>query len=288
MIVKTSHIAFTDECSWNDGKYRSISSVSMPTCIARSLHIDLSQLANESDTNEVKWNKLGSAKMRCAARKYIDCVLSDKYRTHLRIDSLTWDMEDTRCKNVRKRDDIKNYNMMYYQLLHHVLHNVNNSNLSWTIIADENTAGHWEELSDYLVNKRLDKSTRDAYSFNIDKLPSQFLDKVTVIGGNSEVFNIIQIADLIAGMVTYLYNRPYIYDIVIDQLCLLLNKQDISKRDRERVKFLKKVIPLLKSYASTLVWNSQGLVTKDPKESINFWLYQPQGGYDKAPTKTDR
>lgn len=288
MKITTLYVAFTDECSWNVGRYRSISSASMPTDIARSMHIELCKLANESNINELKWTKLSSAKMRFAAEKYINCALSDRYRRHLRIDTLTWNIEDTRCKNVYKRDDIKNYNTMYYQLLHHVLHNVNRSNLSWTVIADENTAGHWEEISICLKNKRIDRGTRDAFYLEVDDIPNQFLDKVTVINGKSEVYNIIQLADLFAGIAVYSCNRPYIYDKVIDQPSLLEKECVLSKRDRERIEFLKNAIPLLKSYSPTLVWTDQGLSTKDPKEIINFWLYQPQGVYDKAPTKTDR
>jgi hypothetical protein len=144
-----SHIAYTDETRYNVGRFRGIALITLKREDKDWLSSDLHRLLKESEVSEFKWEKLASARERFAALKLLDFVVKNSMNGEMRVDVLTWDIEDSRHK-VKKRDDIANLQRMYYHLFRNVLCERWPDNCSWNLCPDEHTALRWDQIEDFL------------------------------------------------------------------------------------------------------------------------------------------
>jgi hypothetical protein len=113
-------IAFTDETHFNDGLIRGLAMVTMAQRDSESLDGELREILKNSGMSEFKWSKLNSAKGNFAAIKLLDWAIQQSLTGNIRIDILTWDINDDRHK-VLERDDIANLQRMYFHLFRNVI-----------------------------------------------------------------------------------------------------------------------------------------------------------------------
>ena len=295
LLKAATHCGFCDESKYNVGRFRAVSIVSMQVSLFQDYMESLQQILNESEVSELKWHELASAKMRFAVIKALDYTIECADSGKLRVDTLIWDVQDTRHR-VLKRDDLQNLQRMYYHLLNNVIIKKWGELGHWIVYPDQ-SAVNWEELETVMQNqiKKMENQKRVEDPFGI--LGMGFLEISPTI---SHECPIVQIADLFAGLgvhsresihkhVSYYIARKgrkcrYLPSHTIETVRDIISS--LSRSDRERCYTLNHVFAQCKEKKWGIhLLRSEGLKTSDPTCPINFWQYIPQSRRDKAPVK---
>lgn len=267
--IQPTHSAYADETHYNIGRFRAVAVVSLRIGDAKSVSFKLKQILEECRVSEFKWHKLNSAKARFAAIKIIDLMLGLIHEKRVRIDAITWDIEDSRHK-INNRSDIRNLRRMYYFLFGNVLGRRWGRECIWELYADESSFGASSHLG-YLGAP--ENSNEDARNANVYK----------VIEAKSNLEPLIQVADFFAGLAVYSRNSFATYEEWNNTPSESENKK-FSNADKERCFVLDYFHKCCKERKLGVSFTSaKGLRTKNPKHPINFWWYEPQDHYDKAP-----
>ena len=297
MSSAITHVGFADESYWNTGRFRSLGLV---TTSLRSLNVldgELRSLLDESNVREFKWKKLKGAKERFAAEKLCKFAVDRASAGQLRVDVLLWDIEDSRHK-IAKRDDIANLERMYYHLFRNVLRARWPDDAVWRLHPDEQKALNWKTMQDCLENRsvtvEVERSLFTGGQFRA-RLRREFgIEEIRSV--SSEEHRLLQIADLFAGLAVFSRDKFDDYQRWLQTSspqALLFNEDDAStissRSSRERFSVLKEFNDLCKqSRLGVSLICKQGLWTPDPRNPINFWIYEAQHPEDKAPRKGNR
>jgi len=297
MSSAITHVGFADESNWNDGRYRSLGFVSLPIGCVRSFGEDVQILLSESNVKEFKWVLLAGARERFAAEKLCAFAVHKALAGLLRVDVLVWDTEDSRHR-VAGRDDVANFQRMYYHLFRNVLRSRWPNDGVWRLHPDEQTALDWRAMQDCLesVSTTVD-ANRDLFTggeFHI-RLRNEF--GITEIKpASSQEHSLIQLADLFAGLAVFSrmkYNEYQNWLRANSEQAGLFQDDDPtgkqSRRSATRFAVLKNFDQMCKQRSLGVSLKSkQGLWTPKPENPINFWQYEPQHQEDKAPRKSMR
>ena len=285
------YTSFTDESRHLEGRYRSIAAVSLPTELVVGMSEELAGILDSAKRRELKWSRVGDRRGNGDVDRAISAVdfLLERITQGIRADVLTWDTDDER-HDVPNRDDIANYERMFYHL-HRVLMKRRGSGSRWHIRPDEQLAIDWSTIQQCL---RSDGTWRDVFD------DSRLSDDFRVVVPAVETFETVdsadtplcQLADLIAGMTAYTRTESkkvkYLMQGIIEQHDLFQASQIPEPTHRDRNRFLvidhfdrqcklRKLGVSLRKYGY--------LCTHDPKNPINFWHYVPQHSRDKAPVR---
>lgn len=289
-----SYTAYSDESSYTDGQYRSIAMLSIKTSYEKQLNDKVSCLLNDSSISEFKWNKLTGAREKFAAIKLIDFIIEKINQDIMKIDVLIWDMSDSRHANIKKRDDIQNFQRMYYHLLNHVLNKQSQRESVWFIKPDEQSNIDWDDLKQIV---RYSANKNKVFDFDPDNLKTKICQKFNleeIYQVCSKSYPLVQVTDLLAGMGVYSRSS-------YDKYCSFLSQNSgqatlfpelektiqLSKSDKERclvLEYLDKKCKLNKLQVS--LKTHRGLRTLNKDQPLNFWWYIPQNPHDKAPIKS--
>jgi hypothetical protein len=294
---EVTHVAFADESHWNKGRYRALGLVTLRDSDLSVLNAELKSLLAESDVKELKWSNVREAKHRFAALKFCEFAIKRANAGQVRVDVLTWDIEDSRHK-VMRRDDIANLQRMYYHLMKYVLRERWPDGSIWTLHPDENTAMDWASVQYHLIGPSASVvPIRDISTEN--KLPLWLkvefkIEHIQPLRSHDAPF--IQLADLFAGLSVFSredYERFRQWKTERDPQRRLVGGESgptkITGSDRERFTVLDKLDELCKKGRLGVSLKTHGgLRTLQPANRINFWWYEPQSPEDKAPTKTRR
>ncbi len=114
--------------------------------------------------------------------------------------------------------------------------------------------------------------------------------RVTVARGyyiHSHEEPLAQVADFFAGIAAYSRNAYQIYELLLEQR---KTQQDnkrltgLSNSHIERCFVLEYLYQCCKERKMRVsLLSKHGLRTMDARSPLNFWWYEPQGDYDKAP-----
>ena len=267
-----THVAYADESFHNTGRYRSIAIVTLSIVDSRNANKTLQCTMRKSGVGEFKWSKLKSARNRFAALKLLDHVIEWVMKGGLRVDTLTWDIEDSR-HSIAQRSDIRNLRRMYYFLFRNVLARRWPGDCVWELRPDETSFRASSHLG-YLGNP--DELNEDTSRVKVCR----------VIEVNSDQEPLVQIADFFAGIACYSRTSYASYEKWSRASLGSQNNVavDISNSDRERCQVLDYLYRRCKDHKlGVSLESARGLRTRDPRRPINFWWYEPQGSYDKAP-----
>jgi len=286
-----SHCAFSDESSYNVGRFRAIGMISFPMSSLQELDKDIQEILEESNIREFKWKKLKSAKMYYGAIKLIDYFIGVVLKGISRIDVLIWDIEDMRHK-IEGRDDCANLARMYYHLYKNVLIKRWPSNSSWLLYPDENSSIDWETIKNCLKSKEINiNETTDLFKGFALQIREEFNIK-DIHEVKSSTNALIGVADLFAGMGVYsrLNFRKYkMWEIKSSKQGHLFNyiiNIKLSCADEYRCPVIKYLYEKCRGKKlGVSLSHLSGLWTPQPENPINFWHYRPQSMADKAPTK---
>lgn len=291
---RITHLGFSDESNWNDGRFRSLGLVTTSLDLYEALNGQLQHLLEESKVKEFKWKNLTGAKERFAAGKLCSFAIEQACHRKLRIDVLIWDIQDRR-HNLRGRDDIANLQRMYYHLFRNVLGMRWPNDAVWRLCPDEHTAIEWDTVQDCLenVSERV-VSERNLFtqgSFKL-RLQKEFgIDTIEPV--RSEQEPLVQLTDLFAGLAVFSREKFPLYQQWLQhtspQHTLFEGSEmegRLSTSDEERFQVLKEFDQgCKKRKLGVSLKSSKGLMTHDPARPINFWHYEPQHPEDKAPTR---
>lgn len=274
--LDTTHIAYADETHHNIGQYRGVALITLDANRAGYVTDCLRTILFESSIEEFKWAKLKSARYRFAAQKIVDIVLKWLIQGFMRIDVLSWDIEDSRHK-IQNRSDIRNLRRMYYFLFRNVLSRRWPEGSVWEVYPDESSFAAASHLG-YLGKD--EDWNEDARRVKIKR----------VLEVQSVQEPLVQLADMIAGMTVYSRSSFDTYKHWTEQIKITSDRQPskakgiFSGADLERCAVINHLYESCKTNKMGVsLTSTRGLRTRSPERRLNFWWYEPQALYDKAP-----
>jgi hypothetical protein len=289
-----THIGFSDESHWNTGRFRSLGLVTLSISELQGIENRTRALLKESDIQEFKWKKVDGAKERFAAEKMCTLAVDYSCKGCLRVDVLVWDTEDSR-HNIQGRDDVANLERMYYHLFRNVMRARWPDDAVWKLCPDEHGQLKWDTVRDCLTNVstsiEVERSLLTGGEFKI-RLRTEFgIEEIQPVSSHDHP--LLQLADLFAGLAVFSrekFDEFKNWRATNSQQGTLWDCADTdkcpSRSSIERFQVLRQFDRLCKDRKLGVGLNgSKGLLTRDPWNPINFWLYQPQHPYDKAPRK---
>lgn len=290
-----SHVAFADDSHWNKGRFRGLGLVTAEQQQVINLNTELSELLSESNIAEFKWEKLRTAKYRFAAIKMLDWAVIKAVQGIIRLDTLTWDIEDSRHK-IARRDDRANLARMYYRLFKFVLQDCWPDGSVWGLYPDEHSAMDWENLDYFLglADSRYPLS-QDMFGRSIPSFRIKDEFKIAEISPmQSHESPLLQLADLFVGLCVFSRENYDRFELWLGnksgQKWLFqgeIPSTKFSGSEEERFTVLEEFNKLCKQkHFRVSLKTTRGLKTFNPKNPLNFWWYEPQHELDKAPTKT--
>ena len=146
---------FSDESGHS--RFRSIGILSGEKTDIDNLRNELNLILKECGKNSIEFKKIGGDKKKeLVAIKFVEKGIEYCVDKKIRMDILTWDTHDSRHEIIG-RDDIKNFQMMYYKVLRWVKQCWKHKHRVWDFYPDENSAVDWKKLMSYLENTNLSK-----------------------------------------------------------------------------------------------------------------------------------
>ena len=292
LLPTTSHLAFSDETRFNVGRYRGIALVTVARGPQPSISGDVREILLEAGVGELKWQKLRTARDRFAALSVMDCAMRHVQAGDLRIDTLLWDIEDTRHK-VARRDDHQNLHRMYYHLFKNVLARRWPEGATWHLLPDEHASMDWNSIAANLHGTHIGVETKPDL-FGQRELGARLHSELGVAAITpmaSHLEPLIQVADLFAGLGVYSRQAFQKYEQWHanqgGQLSLFDEAPpQLSGSDRERCWVLNELDRRCKKHRLGVSLRMRGrLHTPDPARPLNFWWYEAQTPLDTAPVK---
>lgn len=296
-MPEATHVAYSDETSYNVGRFRGIGLVTARREEALALTGEFGRLLRDGDISELKWERLRGARERDVALKMLGLAVKKASAGLLRLDILIWDTQDSRHA-VKGRDDLANLQRMYYQLLKNVLRERWPDGSVWRLHPDEQTGIDWETIGGFLELAGMqveDVGLLDAGQFSL-RIKKEFsIDRI--VPCRSDVEPLVQLADLCGGLGVYSREHYGRYEHWLNaagpQPPLFGSSTGASaglgRADWARCELLHRFHGLCKGQKLGVgLEGSRGLRTRNPARPVNFWWYQPQSERDKAPTKRAR
>lgn len=270
----------------------------MPIEPARQLHSELSKILDGKGRKDIGWKNLSGYSEKQICIEYIKLISKYIEKGNIRIDTLLWDIYDSRHKDL-KIDDPKNLGIMYYHLLRNVLSKRWPSDTTWKLFPDQHSGVNWNTLEDCIVARGQQSPSQNGLGFNDANEYRFFKERLrrtfnikSIEQAKSEDFFIVQIADIFAGAACFMYKNPGLYKewlkTIDNQVTLpFMEEVSITKSNKSKLEVIHELIMLCKNLRfSTAIDN--GIVTRRPEDKINFWLYDPKSKGDKAPIKQKR
>ncbi|QJR21983.1 hypothetical protein BREVNS_1233 [Brevinematales bacterium NS] len=292
--MKEDLLIYSDESGLNE-RYRSLCAVSGKENDLDALRQCLFKILQSKNITELKFNEISGHVPKIECCKDFLCVAIDfASRNKIRIDVLIWDIEDSRHK-LRGRDDKENLERMYFHLLKHVVE-------SWGIFdfkffPDEHSEFDYRKIANYLNLTKYPRQKPgdipllfrgERINFKVKEVKPQ----------NSQREPLIQIADIFAGFGRFSIQKSAEYtkwrsnSRKNENQDWLFSSDDMLEDPKENktlnqrfelIDFLSKKCK--EKNISVSIKSNDYLKTYDSALQINFWHYEPQGEYDKAPTR---
>ena len=289
--------AYGDESGTFDHRFQSVAIVSGEEDTIDELRKKLRYEVNDKGIREARFAEVKGYQSPTAevARQFIDCTVREfaNYK-RIRIDVLTWDIQDSR-HSIPDMDDVSNLQIMYYNALAHMA--LQWKKTRWNFYPDTNSKVNWSEIAKYLNMRDLSRSNlRQPTLLNLLQ-DNQTLQFDEVQPQDSTKDPIVQLADLFAGMarfsgeecpqcVQWLYSSGKRNQFEL-QTCARKSSEGRSARTREcRYQLIGELDRICKSCRMGVsLAKKKRLWTPNPTNPINFWNYEPKGDYDKAPAR---
>jgi len=260
------------------------------------LNEELKKIINCAGVSEFGFKKIDEVKYRILAEEICQFVIRKVRTNDIRIDVLTWDTQDGR-HNIRFRDDIRNFQIMYYHVFKNVLKRRWPDDAIWRLCPDEQEQMDWGDLGEFLEGASVESNiVRKSSGFSKYSLEmKKRFGVLDICPKQSHLEPFIQLADLFVGL--GVYSREH-YDSIERWLkqnntqTTLFEMDIVGDEDRSFSRSHQQRCPLIASFNSKCKDNSltvslemnRGFKTIDPTKSINFWWYTPQHEMDRAPT----
>ena len=290
-------VAYSDESGTFQRRYQSIALISGQDTMLSELRKHLGSILDEHGLVEVKFNEVGSHSPKVkAASEFVQCAVKEfASQKKARIDVLTWDTQDSR-HTIQGRDDIANLERMYYKILTHAARQWNQ--IDWNFYPDKNSQIHWDAVVKYLNRTSLDIPRPNLLTlFETEGTDRSFrFQSVEPLDSAGEP--LIQLADLFAGMARFMREEGQECVQWLDSQrkreqprlpqfeCSDDEIDEPTKTRQNRFRLVGQLNELCKRLRlGVSLRGRKYLWTPNPCYPINFWNYEPQHEYDKAPIK---
>lgn len=278
---------YSDESKHSTGRFRAISALSGRKEYLDKLRRNLLYELERVEVSEAKWDGVKSYPPKIIiAKRFIDRIFDYIINNEVRIDTIIWDTYDSR-HNIVGRDDVKNFHIMYYNLLRHI--GRIQREVNWEFYPDQQSMVDWQKIKRYLNNTYLEKPYivhlfgKSGMRFNFIKIEEQESIKEPLV----------QICDLFAGMARfsrekrdkYCYWKNYFCNKTVSLFPEIRSDINLSKGEKTRFSIIDDFCTRCKeNRLGVSIENNHYLKTPDPASPINFWHYTPQHENDRAPT----
>ncbi|MCY4226035.1 MAG: DUF3800 domain-containing protein [Bacteroidetes bacterium] len=289
------YIVFSDESRYNQGRFRSIAAVSFPYGSSNSyldFSNELKSIINSAHAGEMKWTKVkGSRSQDINRAKHATNFVISSLTRGLRIDTIIWDITDSR-HDIVGRDDIANFSRMYFHL-HRNLIERRGANSNWHLYPDQQHSIDWDTINQCLDSDGpWERLTQDTLLFEELKHLKPHIKAFKPVESSETPF--IQLADLFAGMASYSCERSGQIKLLMKEAKgqpNLFNEttsdDQITRTDTARFEVIWNFYLQCKRNSLGVSLETNGyFLTHHPQNPINFWHYHPQHSLDKAPRKT--
>lgn len=276
---------FSDDSGAGVDRYRSLAVVAVSRSDLAAVRAAIAPCFGT--TSSVEWKDLtgDSRKQRCA-RSLVATGVRLAAEGSISITILSWDLYDTRHA-IPGRDDIGNTERMYYHAI------ADTARKRWaktlSLHPDQTSALNFRKLQAFLNRTHMVKAKPEIISF-LEESPERFsVDAVHEQDSRREP--LVQLADLFAGMArTSLEQSVELkrWRTTEGQPTLLFSDvtdETITRGRRAKFEIIDATNTECKRCRIGVSLNRRGYFwTPNPKKPIHFWLWEPQGHYDKAPT----
>ncbi len=288
---------YSDESGTFHCRYQTIALVSGQEAMLSQLRKLLKSALNRYGVDEVKFNEIGSHSPKVkAAREFLHhAVRKFARQVKMRIDVLVWDTQDSRHA-IQGRNDLANLEHMYYKVLTYTARRWNQT--EWNFYPDKNSQIHWGEIANFLNRTRLEHPKSNLLTLFKSEEENQLFQFRSVEPSDSLQEPLIQLADLFAGMARFTReegeqciqwleswgnkNQPLLPNL----LCGKDELDETSKAKQNRFQLVGEFHDLCKQHKlGVSLRDKKYLWTPNPTNPINFWNYEPQNKYDKAPIR---
>jgi hypothetical protein len=289
--------AYCDASGIFSHKFQSIGVVSGSDDKLGKLRSALASIINTYEVRELKFAEISKCDSQDykAALEAINLVTSTFCgRNRIRIDVMTWNTTDSRHA-IPGRNDVENLGRLYYHLLLNVTQRWSQG--EWDVVIDKNEKVDFVVLKD-CINCKLPPMVSGTLPEIIESTSQ--LESLNVVKNIREVESheepLVQLADLFAGLARFSHEQGVecckwlsnkrnpeqlpLSDFVVDEG----QEKKFSKTTECRFQLVGEVNKLCKKYRlGVSLETEKRLWTPNPINPLNFWLYAPQGSYDKAP-----
>jgi len=280
-----TYCIFSDESNINSQRYQSICAFSFHTKNYKRICEQLRTILKGNGIAEFKWQKTKSIDyFNCAKDIFYFLFEIQKVYKDIRIDVIVWDTHDSR-HDIMGRDDSTNFEIMYYHLLKIIMEKKGYGS-EWFVFPDEKSNTNWGKIRDclQLIGRRT--KVNKALFDMIEK--KHFVIKMFEQKDSKESIP-IQVSDLFAGIAAYCKtNFDQFYQWVERGQATLFEKEEtkFSNSQERRFVLIDMLNKLCKDHKLQVSLKSNKCFhTYNPNRWLNFWNYEPQGEFDKAPTR---
>ena len=281
------YILFADESHITNNRFCSLAAVSLPCGHYNEVNNNLSNILARCGVSELKWKKLKNKKHYSCAEAIITFIVKKVRYYDLRIDVLVWDMLDSRHR-IAGRDDLANCERMMFHLFKNTM-KMRPQGSSWHIVPDENNGIDWDAVHECLSRTGKKRDIRNLLFMELLTDP-HFVIR-SFLPGDSKSTPLIQVADLFSGLSVFSIQKYPEYLSWKEQhqkQIALFNAETVvqlSNKEEFRSELLDVFYNMCKKYKlGVSLHKHKRLKTFKRSGPFNFWLYEPQGDYDKAPT----
>lgn len=289
--MRAVHAIYCDIASSETGRYQALAAISGTTQQLSDLRGRLSSVS--SGHSETKFSNLtGDSQRSRTAADFIELAVADAHASAARVDVRSWDLRDSR-NAIKRRDDIANIGRMAYHLFIGIVKR--HTAELWELYPDHGDGVDWDQIAEYLAATNPDGPARmrsdHPQLVQVDRPPVVF-SKVKCLDSCTEP--LIQLADLFAGMVCFSHEDGDACLRHVDALSAHATLDfgcDTEEPRPTRAKAAKYgLVAHLNACCKrrklgVSLRTERYLVTKMPSGPIQIRHHQPQGDYDKAPTK---
>lgn len=284
---------FSNESGYS--RFRSIGVLSGEKTDIDNLRNKLIIVLEGGDRNSIEFKKIdGDKNKEIVAIKFVEKGIEYCVNKKIRMDILTWDTYDSRHEIIG-RDDVKNFQMMYYKVLKWVKQCWKHKNMVWDFYPDENSAVKWEKLMNCLENTNLSKEIEIDNTLFGEIRNMHFPSFQSHSEVKSDTEPITQLIDIFTGFARYSFEKGKKFLAWREnkknqnQLSLFGDskiREELSRGDTSKFKVLKILDNLCKGREMGVsIKENSYLCTFSPSNPLNFWPYKPQHEADKAPIR---
>ncbi|MEO1785201.1 DUF3800 domain-containing protein [Thermodesulfobium sp. 4217-1] len=271
---------YTDESASKSQRFRSICAISGLSNNLEKLKEELKSKINLYGLSELKFAEVRTHQPRVnCAKDFISVAVDYASRREIRIGVIIWDLHDSR-HSIQGRDDRENLERMYFHLLRNIVERWKRFNCRF--YPDEHSKYNYKKIVDYLSKTKYPRE--EPYILELFRKERRQFNFIDVKEQKSEEQVLIQLADLFAGIACF--SRENANNFKSYKKKKEDETEDIGKTFKNRFELIELIKKECEECKIKISLNTcDFLKTFKPSQPINFWHYEPQGEYDKAPTR---